>query len=56
MEARQKGKGPVCPNCDQWQDYPSRGGNFYDCYNDCAAHGFAPRVKADIDEGKALVI
>lgn len=33
---------PVCPNCKQWQ-YRGSGG-YLDCYQDCAARGFAPKV------------
>ena len=56
METRIKGEGSVCPNCGQWQGSLARCGAFYDCYNDCALRGFAPKVKPDNDESKALAI
>ncbi len=31
----------VCPNCQQWQNWTSRG--YYDCFHDCAERGFAPK-------------
>ena len=56
MEARIKGKGSICSNCGQWQYAPSWEGAFYDCCNDCALRGFAPKVQPDNDESKALAI
>ena len=43
----------VCPNCGRWQHSPLWKGAFFDCYNDCALRGFAPRVKP---ESKALAV
>lgn len=34
---------PVCPNCQQWQ-YPDQKRGYYDCGNECAKRGFAPKV------------
>ena len=32
----------VCPNCEQYQ-YAGRNG-YYDCFNECASKGFAPKL------------
>ena len=37
----------VCPNCDQWQDSKKQFAEnvpaYWDCFNDCAERGFAPK-------------
>lgn len=35
---------PVCPNCQQWQHEHAAtksGDRYLDCFNECAARGFA---------------
>lgn len=34
---------PVCPNCDQWQSPTEADGGIFDCHNQCAKRGFAPK-------------